>query len=123
MSSYLIQINRFEIKEGKLEAFKTSVENSQAFAHENDPLLMAQMYIDEENMLAHACLIHRDSESILAHWEISARHMSDVMEYCRPKSVELLGQPNETVMERLRAYEQAGVTVTMTPRFGGFSRL
>ena len=123
MSSYIIQINTFEIKAGKLEAFKESVKRSQAYAEANDPLLMAEMYIDADNMLARACLIHRDSEAILAHWETSAQHMTDVMEFCDPKRVDILGRPDDAVMERLWQYEEAGVTVTMTPHFAGFSRL
>lgn len=121
MSDYIIQINTFQIRAGKLEAFKASVQRSQAYAEANDPLLMAEMYIDADNMLARACLIHRDSEAILAHWETSAQHMSDVMEYCDPKRVDILEQPDDAVMERLWKYEEAGVTVTMTPHFAGFS--
>ncbi|MBM9604950.1 hypothetical protein [Desulfopila inferna] len=123
MSDYIIQINTFEIKEGKLEIFKASVKRSQEFAEENDPLLMAEMYIDEESMQARACLIHRDSESILAHWKTSEEYMIDVMEFCNPKRVDILGQPNDSVMERLLKYEEVGVPVTMTPHFAGFSRL
>lgn len=123
MSDYIIQINIFEIKAGKLDAFKSSVRNSQMFADKNDPVLMAEMYIDEENMRAHACLIHRDSDSILAHWEISAKHMTDVMEFCIPIRVEILGQPNDTVMERLWRYEEHGVAVAMIPHFAEFSRI
>jgi hypothetical protein len=122
VSHYIIQINTFEIKEGKLEAFKASVRSSQAFAEANDPLLMAEMYIDEEKMQAHACLVHRDSESILAHWEVSEKNMTEVMEFCNPKRVEILGQPKDTVMERLWKYKEVGVAVTMTPHFAGFSR-
>jgi hypothetical protein len=92
MSHYIIQINTFKIKEGQLEAFKASVKSSQNFAEANDPLLLAEMYIDEESMEARACLIHRNSESILAHWEISEEHMTDVMEFCNPKRVDVLGQ-------------------------------
>ena len=122
MSDYIIQINTFEIKAGKLEAFKESVKRSQAYAEANDPLLMAEMYIDADNMLARGFLIHRNSESILAHWETSAQHMSDVMEFCDPKRVDIMGQPDGSVMERLWKYEEAGVAVTMTPHFAGFSR-
>ncbi len=83
---------------------------------------MAEMYIDEESMRAHGCLIHRDSESILAHWELSGKYMTDIMEFCIPKRVEFLGQPNATVMERLAKFEEAGVVVAMAPHFAGFSR-
>lgn len=122
MSGYIIQINTFAIIDGKLDAFKASVKQSQAFAEANDPLLMAEMYIDEENMLARGCLMHRDSESVLAHWEISENYMTDVMAFCKPKRVDILGRPNDAVMERLRKLEEAGVAVTMTPHFAGFSR-
>lgn len=122
MSEYIIQINTFEIKAGKLEDFKASVRRAQAFAVENDPLLMAEMYIDEENMRAQGCLIHRDSEAILAHWAISEQYMTDVMEYCYPKRVDVLGRPDEIVMERLWKFEEAGVVVNITPHFAGFSR-
>lgn len=45
------------------------------------------------------------------------------MAFCRPKRVEIPGQPGDAVMERLWQYEDAGVVVNMTPHFAGFSRL
>lgn len=121
MSEHIMQLSTFEIKQGTLEAFKSSIEKSVTFAEENGPQLLVEVYIDEENMRAHSCQIQPDSESILAHWEMSEPYIDDVMQNCTMKRLDIYGQPNDEVMAGLEELAEE-ITVTVTPNFTGFSR-
>ncbi|MFC6964469.1 hypothetical protein ACFQL7_24530 [Halocatena marina] len=116
-----MQLSTFDITEGKLEAFKASIEKSVTFTEENGPQLLVEVYIDEENMQAHSCQIQPDSESILAHWDMSEPYIDDVMEACTMKRLDIYGQPNDEVMAGLEELAEK-IPVTVTPHFTGFSR-
>lgn len=120
MSDHIMQLSTFEIENGKLEVFKDSIEKAVTFAEENGPQLMVEVYIDEEDMRAHSCQIQPDSESILAHWEMSDPYIDDVMQNCTMKRLDVYGQPNDAVMEGLRELGEE-VRVTITPHLTGYS--
>jgi hypothetical protein len=120
MSEHIMQLSTFEIENGKLDAFKESIEKSVTFADENGPQLMVEVYIDEEDMRAHSCQIQPDSESILTHWEMSEPYINDVMQNCTATRLDIYGQPNDAVMEGLEELAEE-VIVTVTPHFYGFS--
>lgn len=122
MSEQIMQLTTFEIENGKLEAFKESIEKAVSFAEENGPQLMVEVYIDEENMRAHSCQIQPDSESILSHWEMSDPYIDDVMQSCTLKRLDIYGQPNDTVMEGMSRSSEDGAIMTVTPHFTGYNR-
>ena len=64
-----------------MEKFKEAVRKSTDFLESNGPQLMAEVCIDENEMRAHGIQVHRDSESILTHWQLSDPYMRDVMQY------------------------------------------
>ncbi|MFH2038555.1 MAG: hypothetical protein ABIJ65_03880, partial [Chloroflexota bacterium] len=67
--------------------------------------------------------VHRDSESILTHWQTADPFMRDVMQYITTTRVDIYGQPNEAVLEGMRQLSSQGVVISVTPHFVGFSRL
>ena len=99
MSEPIVFITTMEIHEGKLQEFKEGVKKSMAFLKANGPQLMAEVYVDQENLLAHGVQIHRDSESILSHWQMADTYMRDVMQHITTTRVDIYGQPNNAVME------------------------
>lgn len=111
-----------QIEEGKLAELKESLKKSVAFAEANGRQLMVQVYVDEKNMRAYSFQLHRNSESMLSHWQISDPHIRDVMQYITVTRLDFYGQPNDAVMEGVRPFSEAGVIVTVTPHFTGFSR-
>ncbi len=123
MSEPILLINTMQIENGKLEAFKESVNNSLAFVEANGPQLMVEVYVDEENMRAYSFQVYRDSESILSHWQMSDPYIREVMQHITVKRLDIYGRPNEAVMEGLRSFSEDGVVVSMTPHFTGFTRL
>jgi hypothetical protein len=123
MSDPIVFITTFEIQDGALENFKEAVGKSMAFLETNGPQLLAEVCINEEEMRAHGVQVHRDSESILAHWQLADPHIRDVMQYITTTRVDVFGQPNDAVMEGMRRLSGQGAVLTVTPRHAGFLRL
>lgn len=123
MSVPIIFITNFQIENGALEKFKEAVRKSMDFLETNSPQLMAEVCIDENEMRAHGVQVHRDSESILAHWQLADPHMRAVMQYTTTPRFDIYGQPNEAVMEGMRRLSSQGAVISVSPRFVGYSRL
>ncbi len=122
MSVPIIYVTTFQIENGALEKFKEAVRKSMDFLEINGPQLMAEVCIDENEMRAHGVQVHRDSESILTHWQLADPYMRDVMQYITTTRVDIYGQPNEAVMEGMRRLSSQGAAISVTPRFVGFNR-
>lgn len=120
MSDRILQISTFDIRAGRLEAFKESVRKAVLFAEAEGPQLWVQTYIDEAEMRAHSCQIMADSEAILRHWRMSDPYISDVMETCVMRRLEIYGQPTDEVLRGLEPLKSQGVKVVVTPEFFGF---
>lgn len=123
MSEPIVFITTMQIHDGKLAEFKEGARKSLAFLEANGPQLMAGVYVDEERMQAHGVQVHRDSESILSHWQMADPYMRDVMQHVTTTRVDIYGQPNEAVMEGMRRLSGQEVVLTVVPRFGGFSHV
>lgn len=116
-------ITTSQIEDGALEKCKEAFRKSVDFLEANGPQLMAEVCIDEKEMRAYAIQVHRDSESILTHWQLADPYMRDVMQYLTTTRVDVYGKPNEAVMEGMRRLSSQGAVISVTPRFAGFSRI
>ncbi len=123
MHEPIVFVTTFRIQDGALEKFKEATRKSMEFLQSNGPQLFAEVCIEENEMRAHGIQVHRDSESILAHWQLADPHMRDVMQYITTTRVDIYGQPSEAVMEGMRRLSSQGAVLPVTPRFAGFSRL
>jgi predicted pyridoxine 5'-phosphate oxidase superfamily flavin-nucleotide-binding protein len=123
MSGHIIFITTFQIEKGALEKFKEAVRKQTDFLEANGPQLLVEVCIDENEMRAHGIQVHRDSESILTHWQLADPYMRDVMQYITTTRVDIYGQPNEDVMEGMQRLSSQGAVLSVAPRFAGFSRL
>jgi len=121
MSESIMLINTMQINEGKLEDFKESVKKSLEFVEANGPQLLVEVYLDEKNMRAYSFQFHRNSESMLSHWQMSDPYIRDVMQHITVERLDIYGQPNDAVMEGMRSFSENGVIVSVTPHFAGFS--
>ena len=123
MSDHIIFITTSQIQNGALEKVKEAARKSVDFIEANSPQLLAEVCIDENELRFHGIQVHRDSESILAHWQLSDPYMRDVLQYITTTRVDIYGQPNEDVMEGMRRLSSQGAVISVTGRFTGFSRL
>jgi hypothetical protein len=123
MTGQIVFITTSQIQNGALERVKEAVRKSVDLIETNGPQLMAEAYIDENELRFHSIQIHRDSESILTHWQLADPYMRDVMQYITTTRVDIFGHPNQAVMEGMQRLSSQGAVLFVTPRFAGFSRL
>ncbi|RMG89658.1 MAG: hypothetical protein D6706_20975 [Chloroflexi bacterium] len=123
MSEPIIFITTSQIEAGALDKCKDAFFKSVEFLEANGPQLLAAVCVDENELRAHSIQVHQDSESILAHWQLSDPYMRDVMQYLTTTRVDFYGQPNESVMEGMRRLSSQGTVISVTPRLVGFIRL
>lgn len=115
--------NTMPISEGRLEPFKDAIRQAVTFVEEHGPQLMVEVFVDGEEMLAHSFQLYADSAAIRTHWAISDPYIEQVMEHCRVERFAVFGDPDEAVMEGLRAFaSSSAVPITVTPSFFGFTR-
>jgi hypothetical protein len=112
-----------EIQDGALEKFKAAVRKTIDFLEANGPQLLGEVCIDEQEMRAYTVQLHRDSESILAHWKLADPYQRDVMQYITTSRIDIYGQPSEAVMEGMRRLASEGAVLSVAPLFAGFVRL
>jgi hypothetical protein len=123
MSGSIVFITTSHIEAGALDKCKEAFLKSVEFLEANGPQLMAEVCIDEKELRAHTIQVHQNSESILAHWQLSDPYMRDVMQYLTTTRVEFYGQPNAAVMDGMRRLSSQGADITVTPKLVGFVRL
>ena len=121
MTEPILFIATSQIQDGTLKKFKEAVRKTIAFLEANGPQLLGEVCIDEKEMRAYTIQVHRDSESILAHWQLSDPYRRDVMQYITTTRIDIYGQPNEAVMEGMRQLSAQGAVLSVTPRFAGLS--
>lgn len=123
MSGHIIFITTSQIENGALEKVKEAARKSVEFIEANGPQLLAEVCIDENELRFYSIQMHRDSESILTHWQLADPYMRDVMQYITTTRVDIYGLPNEDVMAGMQRLSSQGAVLTATPLFAGFSRL
>lgn len=105
-----------------LENFKQAIQAAVDFAERFGPQLMVQTFIDAARMLAVRYQLYRDSNVILEHWRLADPHIAEVMKHCAVIDIQIYGEPNSTVMDRMREMLEDGCA-TQVPRLSGFVRL
>ena len=123
MSGHIIFITTSQIQDGALEKVKEAARKSVDFIEANGPQLLAEVCIDEKELRFHSIQVHRDSASILTHWQLTDPYMRDVMQHITTTRVDVYGQPSEDVMAGMQRLSSQEVVLSVTSRFAGFSRL
>lgn len=123
MSDPIIFITTSQIEKGALEQCKDAFRKSVDFLETNGPQMMAKVCIDEKELRAHTIQVHRDSASILTHWQLADPYMRDVMQHLTTTRVDIFGHPNEDVIQGMQRLSSQGAIISVTPQFVGFSRL
>ncbi|MFD1833328.1 hypothetical protein ACFSJS_27355 [Streptomyces desertarenae] len=122
-STTILFRNTMRITDGHLDGFRHAIARAVAFARENGPQLMVEVFIDEERMLAHSFQLYRDSEAVRTHWRLSDPYIREVMEHCTVQHFEVFGEPDHDIVAALKAPGGASFPFTVSPRLAGFNRL
>lgn len=113
--------NTMRITDGHLDAFRAAIAAAVDFAERYGSQLMVQVFIDEQNMLAHSFQLFPDSAAVRRHWEIADPHIQEVMAHCRVQRFEVYGEPEPDVLAGVRGAIGEG-ELAIAPRAAGFRR-
>jgi len=126
MSGPFIFIATNRLKEGKLEEERRRVPGLSDFIEANEPRLIAfNEYANEDGTEVGVVQVHPDADSMEFHMKVvrerAERAYAETVD--ATTSVQVFGEPSDTVLEMLR--QQAGSGVTLSVRsyhLGGFTR-
>lgn len=121
-SEPLLMRNTMRITAGHLDEFKRAVHRAVEFAEEHGPQLMVQVFIDDDQLLAHSFQLYPDSAAIVRHWSLSDPYIREVMQHCTVERLETYGEPDEAVTRAQPPVSTDGVTRITVPRHIGFLR-
>lgn len=80
--------------------------------------LMADVFIDEDNLTATSFQLSSDSESVLERWKLSDPYIAEVMRPCTVSSFEVFGSPSAAVADGLGG--TSDLDARITPRLIGY---
>lgn len=126
MDAPFIFINTYQIKEGQLAAFKTGFRKVLDLVEAQQPrVLYFASYLNDEGTEATVLQIHPDAESFENHMALAAGHIRGSVDAVEWSSmhIQLLGKPNETVLENMRGVAGSGGRVTIKQPDDGVDRL
>lgn len=119
----LLLHNTMRITEGHVAEFRAAIDRAVTFVEEHGPQLAVQVFVDEENLLAHSFQLYPDSAAIVRHWQLSDPYIQGVMEHCTVERLEMYGEPEEDVVGDAFRPDVAGdVPRAVVPRLIGFVR-
>ncbi len=111
------------ITEGHLDDFTYAVAAAVTFVERHGPQLMVQVFVDEQNMIAHSFQLYADSAAIHRHRQLSDPHIQNVMRHCTVERLTMYGRPDRSVAEALARGGADLPTCTTLPRHIGFLRM
>lgn len=123
MSDAILIINTMTVPPAELSDFKQKLHNAVEFVEAHGPQLMVEAYVDEAQGRAYSFQLYSDSASIRAHWQMSDPYIRDVMEHATVERLDIYGDPDMSVMQRIQGFSEAGIVVTVTRNLTGFHRL
>ncbi len=118
----LLMHNTMRITAGHLVEFKEAVRRAVEYVERHGPQLTVQVFVDDEQRIAHSFQLYPDSAAVLRHWSLSDPYISDVMQHCTVESLVLYGEPDEAVAEGLSSMLADGVVRPAGRHHVGFVR-
>lgn len=119
--SMILFRNTMQISQGHLANFRHAIAQAVDFVEKNGPQLIVQTFLDEGQMRAVSYQLYRDSAAILEHWRLADPYIAEVMKHCTVAELEIHGEPNDAVLERMRPMIEDG-RAKQTSRIAGFVR-
>lgn len=121
-SEPLLLHNTMRVEAGRLEEFKEAVAEAVTFVERFGPQLMVQVFVDDDEMVAHSFQLYADSAAIRRHWELADPHIQRVMQFCTVERLTMYGRPDRTVADAVAPVDVDPATRAIVPRLIGFVR-
>jgi hypothetical protein len=124
MSSPIVFISHFKIKEGKLDALKQFAQATTEQIKADKPgTLVFLQYLNEEGTEQSLIHIFPDADAFDRHSEGAMERAKAAFEFIELIGREVYGKPNEKALSTLKPPEDSGITLTFMPQhMGGYIR-
>ena len=126
MSEPIVYVDSSEIREGKLEEVKASIKKLVEFVHANEPQLLSYNFcLNEDGTRMTVVAVHPDSASMEFHMKVAGAAFRRFTELINLSTIEVYGQPSDTVVDQLRQKAQmlGSGTVHVHKPYAGFARM
>lgn len=126
MSEPIVYIDSSEIREGKLEELKTSMNELVEFVEANEPRLIAyNVYFKEDGTRMTVVHVHHDSASLEFHVRVAGPLFPKFAEFIKLLTIDVYGKPSDDLVEQMRQKAQmlGNGTVLVHELHAGFARL
>lgn len=106
-----------------MSEFKQKLLRAVEFVEASGPQLMVEVYVDGAQGRAYSFQLYSDSASVKTHWQISDPYIREVMEHATVERLDIYGDPDEYVMQRVQEFAKTDIEISVTPNVTGFHRL
>jgi quinol monooxygenase YgiN len=118
MPDHVIYVDRFQVREGKLDDFRRYVTEMTEFVEKNEPgVLSFNYYLDEDGAGGTAVFVFSDARALDLHLELASSRFQEGYELLSATDIQLLGRPSDRAVELARAFN-----ATLKTKLAGFSR-
>ena len=105
MSDHVVYVDRFQIREGKLEDFRRYARELTEFVEKNEPgALSFNFYIDEDGVAGTAVFVFSDAEALDLHLDLASSMFQEGYELLSGANIELLGPASDRAIELARSF-------------------
>ena len=105
MPEPVVYVDRFQIRDGKLERFREYASEMAKLVEAEEPDAVSyNYYVDEEGMRGTAIFIFANAEALDAHIELMSSKWQEGVELLGATEIELLGQPSEQAAAMARSF-------------------
>ena len=118
MSEQVAYVDRFQLREGKLEDFGRYATELAAFVQESEPGVTSfNYYIDDDGVRGTALFVFSNADSLDRHLELVSSRFQEGYELLSATEIELLGQPSDRAMAMAASFN-----AVLKTKVAGFSR-
>ena len=118
MSEHVIYVDRFTLREGKLDAFKSYATEMAEFVEKNEPKVLSfNYYVDQDGAGGTAVCVFSDAEALDVHLDLASSRFQEGYELLSATEIEVLGRPSERTAELAKSFGAA-----LKTKLAGFNR-
>ena len=103
LSEPIIYVDQSEIRDGKLQALKTAMNELVEFVKTNEPQLIAyNVYFSEDRTQMTVLHVHSDVASLALHMKVVGQMLPRFAEFVRLVTIDIYGKPTDDLVEQLK---------------------
>lgn len=105
MGDQVVYVDRFQVREGRAEDFKSYADRYARFVEENESGVTSfKFYLDDEGTRGTAVFVFSDAEALDRHLDIAGSKFQEGYELLTATEIDLLGRPSDKAIEMGKAF-------------------